>query len=72
MLNYVDETEMEEQGVGDLLLDENTMASAPRPGTSFSAPATRSVRSNTTKHTYIISVGTNIMDTCLSLGWWRS
>ena len=30
MLNYVDETEMEEQGVGDLLLDENTMAAAPR------------------------------------------
>ena len=30
MLNYVDETEMEEQGVGDLLLDENTTAAAPR------------------------------------------
>ena len=30
MLNYVDETEMEEQGVGDLLLDENTTAAMPR------------------------------------------
>ena len=31
----VDDTEMEEVGVAELLLDENSMASLPRPGTSL-------------------------------------
>ncbi|GMI11993.1 hypothetical protein TrLO_g5768 [Triparma laevis f. longispina] len=35
---YTDETEMEEEGVGELLLDDNAVASMPRPGTSLSAP----------------------------------
>jgi hypothetical protein len=43
MLNYVDETEMEEQGVGDLLLDENTTAAAPR----------YTIRANTTRPTHL-------------------
>ena len=37
-LNYIDDTEMEEEGIGDLLLDDNATAAAPRPGTSFTRP----------------------------------
>ena len=37
--SYVDDTEMEEEGVGDLLMDDNAMAAAPRPGTSLARPA---------------------------------
>eukprot|EP00501_MAST-03F_sp_TOSAG23-6_P001277 GSMAST32.ASY1.ANO1.1325.1 assembled CDS len=33
---WVDDTDMEEEGVGDLLLDENAVHSMPRPGTSLS------------------------------------
>ena len=35
---YIDETELEAEGVGELLLDSNAIASMPRPGTSLSAP----------------------------------
>jgi tetratricopeptide repeat protein 8 len=35
---YTDETEMEEEGVGEILLDDNAVATLPRPGTSLSAP----------------------------------
>lgn len=38
--DWIDDTEMEEEGVGDLLLDENAVAATPRPGTSLSKPAT--------------------------------
>ena len=38
MQNWVDDTEFEEEGVGDLLLDENNTATLPRPGTSLTRP----------------------------------
>lgn len=34
---WVDDTEFEEQGAGDLLMDENAVAQAPRPGTSLNS-----------------------------------
>lgn len=37
---YIDDTDMEEEGVGEMLLDDNAMAQAPRPGTSLARPAT--------------------------------
>ena len=39
-MNYVDDTEMEEEGVAELLLDENATAAMPRPGTSLTRPMT--------------------------------
>jgi len=39
---WVDDTEFEEEGVADMLLDENATASLPRPGTSLSRPMTQS------------------------------
>eukprot|EP00937_MAST-01D_sp_MAST-1D-sp2_P008212 g8212.t1 len=39
-LTWIDDTEMEEEGLGEILLDENAVASVPRPGTSFAAPKT--------------------------------
>ncbi|RLO00357.1 hypothetical protein DYB28_007394, partial [Aphanomyces astaci] len=39
---YMDDSEMEEDGAADLLLDDNVMAHMPRPGTSLSRPMTRS------------------------------
>eukprot|EP00941_MAST-03F_sp_MAST-3F-sp1_P005735 g5735.t1 len=33
--DYIDDTEMEEEGIGDLLMDENSVNSVPRPGTSL-------------------------------------
>ncbi len=41
---YVDDTDLEEQGVADLLMDDNAMAQAPRPGTSINRPGTSSAR----------------------------
>ena len=35
---WMDDTEMEEEGVAEVLLDDNAMASAPRPGTSLNKP----------------------------------
>jgi len=35
---YVDDLEIEEEGVADMLMDENAITNAPRPGTSFSRP----------------------------------
>eukprot|EP00033_Pygsuia_biforma_P002189 GCRY01002427.1.p1 GENE.GCRY01002427.1~~GCRY01002427.1.p1 ORF type:complete len:500 (-),score=107.09 GCRY01002427.1:101-1600(-) len=35
---YVDDTEMEEEGVAEALLDDNAIASIPRPGTSLAQP----------------------------------
>ena len=37
---WVDDTDFEEEGVADALLDENATASLPRPGTSLSRPVT--------------------------------
>ncbi|OQR90039.1 sporangia induced TRP protein [Achlya hypogyna] len=38
---YIDDSEMEEEGAADLLLDDNALASMPRPGTSLARPMTR-------------------------------
>eukprot|EP00043_Microstomoeca_roanoka_P027879 m.16263 g.16263 ORF g.16263 m.16263 type:complete len:505 (+) comp8043_c0_seq1:78-1592(+) len=38
----IDETELEEEGLAEVMLDENAVASLPRPGTSFSRPLTDS------------------------------
>lgn len=40
--NYLDDIELDEEGVAEMLLDENAVASLPRPGTSLSAPQTSS------------------------------
>ncbi|KAL9652353.1 hypothetical protein ABK040_012009 [Willaertia magna] len=39
---WIDDTEMEDEGIADILLDETTMSTAPRPGTSFKRPLTNS------------------------------
>ena len=36
--SWVDDLEIDEEGVADILMDENSLATAPRPGTSFSRP----------------------------------
>lgn len=36
--SWIDDTEVEEEGVAEMLLDENATAQAPRPGTSFNGP----------------------------------
>lgn len=41
MLTWVDDTDFEEEGVADALLDENATAALPRPGTSLSRPMTQ-------------------------------
>lgn len=38
--NYLDDIELDEEGVAEMLMDENAMASLPRPGTSLSTPQT--------------------------------
>ena len=40
--DWIDDTEMEDEGVAEMLLDDNSMASAPRPGTSLKNPMTGS------------------------------
>ena len=39
---YIDDLEIDEEGVADILMDENAMNKAPRPGTSFSRPMSSS------------------------------
>jgi tetratricopeptide repeat protein 8 len=36
--HWIDDLEIEEEGIADLLMDENAVATAPRPGTSFDKP----------------------------------
>ena len=36
--SYVDDLEIDEEGVADILMDDNALATAPRPGTSFQRP----------------------------------
>ena len=38
MVNWVDDTDFEEEGVAEVLLDENSTATLPRPGTSLTRP----------------------------------
>eukprot|EP00455_Lapot_gusevi_P018693 TRINITY_DN20242_c0_g1_i10.p1 TRINITY_DN20242_c0_g1~~TRINITY_DN20242_c0_g1_i10.p1 ORF type:complete len:501 (+),score=88.98 TRINITY_DN20242_c0_g1_i10:70-1572(+) len=40
--SFIDDTDMEDEGVAEILLDENAIASAPRPGTSLNRPLTGS------------------------------
>lgn len=37
---YVDDIEAEEEGIAESLMDNDTIASMPRPGTSLKAPGT--------------------------------
>ena len=39
--NYLDDIELDEEGAGDILLDENTTTNIARPGTSFERPVTK-------------------------------
>merc|ERR1740138_1350209 len=39
---WLDDIEVDEEGVADILMDENAIAQAPRPGTSLSRPLTKS------------------------------
>ncbi|CAG9463813.1 unnamed protein product [Pedinophyceae sp. YPF-701] len=41
--SYIDDTEVEEEGLADVLMDENALNSMPRPGTSLNRPKTSSV-----------------------------
>jgi hypothetical protein len=38
--NWIDDTEIEEEGIAELLLDDNAVASVARPGTSLARPHT--------------------------------
>ena len=38
--SWIDDTEMEEEGIAELLLDQNAIAQMPRPGTSLARPFT--------------------------------
>ena len=40
--DYIDDTEMEEEGIADMMMDENALAEVARPGTSLSRPQTQS------------------------------
>lgn len=42
LLSWIDDLEIDEEGVADMLLDENATATVPRPGTSVSRPLTQS------------------------------
>lgn len=44
---YIDDLEIDEEGVGDLLLDENSAATVARPGTSFQRPLSSKADGNT-------------------------
>lgn len=41
MKNWIDDLEIDEEGLADLLLDENTTATVPKPGTSMVSPFTQ-------------------------------
>eukprot|EP00899_Mesostigma_viride_P006572 jgi/Mesvir1/15916/Mv08240-RA.1 len=43
--NWIDDTEMEEEGVAEILMDDNAVNQAPRPGTSLQRPGTQSAGS---------------------------
>lgn len=44
--NYLDDIELDEESIADIVMDENAVASMPRPGTSLSTPQVNS-RGNT-------------------------
>mmetsp|Transcript_6828 Transcript_6828/g.11284 ORF Transcript_6828/g.11284 Transcript_6828/m.11284 type:complete len:517 (-) Transcript_6828:220-1770(-) len=44
MVDYIDDTDMEEEGIAEILMDDNALAKAPRPGTSLKRPMTGAQR----------------------------
>mmetsp|Transcript_18424 Transcript_18424/g.33017 ORF Transcript_18424/g.33017 Transcript_18424/m.33017 type:complete len:528 (+) Transcript_18424:314-1897(+) len=44
LVDYIDDTDIEEEGVAEILMDENAIAKMPRPGTSLRTPMTASTR----------------------------
>ena len=40
--SYIDDLEIDEEGVADILMDDNAINNAPRPGTSFARPLSSS------------------------------
>mgnify|MGYP001048108895 CR=1 FL=1 len=40
LMSWIDDLEIDEEGVADMLLDENAVAAMPRPGTSLQRPTT--------------------------------
>ena len=42
LADYIDDTEMEEEGIADMMMDENAVAEVARPGTSLNRPQTQS------------------------------
>jgi len=45
---FIDDTDLEEQGIADELMDDNSTASMPRPGTSIQRPGTSLQQTNLT------------------------
>lgn len=41
--NFIDDIEVEEEGLADYLLDDNAVSKIPRPGTSLNRPGTQSL-----------------------------
>jgi len=39
---YVDEVDIDEEGIAETLMDNNAIANVPRPGTSLKQPSTES------------------------------
>jgi len=40
--NYIDDIELDEEGIAEVMMDENALASVPRPGTSLHTPQVNS------------------------------
>ncbi|XP_062946053.1 tetratricopeptide repeat protein 8 isoform X2 [Cynocephalus volans] len=40
---YVDETDVDQEGIAEMILDENAIAQVPRPGTSLKLPGTNQI-----------------------------
>ena len=56
---YVDEVDMDEEGIAETLMDSNAIANVPRPGTSLKQPSTgtgtisRGVRYDAVSYTHL-------------------
>ena len=62
--NWIDDTEIEEEGVAEMLLDDNAIAQAPRPGTSLSRPMT-GVCENAPLRIFPVSCRRRMLSACL-------
>ncbi len=56
---YIDDIDMEEEGLAELLMDENSMQKAPRPGTSLKRPQTNSSGPDPNNPSSLLSGGIN-------------